>query len=76
MASRWMYYFGGGLDGLPNEGLRMRIGLATSEDGLSWRKAEAPILEPTEGFDELFVAWPRVLPPWKTKEVPGLEKRW
>ncbi|CAL1126331.1 unnamed protein product [Cladocopium goreaui] len=74
----WMYYFGGGLDGLPNQGIRMQIGLATSEDGLKWQRAEGgqPVLSPgdEEDFDALFVAWPRVLPPWLTKGVKGIPK--
>eukprot|EP00434_Breviolum_minutum_P012551 symbB.v1.2.011057.t1/scaffold728.1/size168468/5 len=73
----WMYYFGGGLDGLPNEGIQMQIGLATSEDGLHWQRAcnGQPVMSPGEGdFDALFVAWPRVLPPWVTKDVKGIPK--
>ncbi|CAE7217557.1 unnamed protein product, partial [Symbiodinium natans] len=75
----WMYYFGGGLDGVPRPGIRMQIGLATSEDGLTWRRHGAPVLAPGDpgDFDETFVAWPRVLPPWDTKNVPGIvEGQW
>ncbi|CAK9008113.1 unnamed protein product [Durusdinium trenchii] len=73
----WMYYFGGGLDGLPNEGIRMQIGLATSDDGLTWHRAGDALLTPSgEDFDALFVAWPRVLPPWQTRDVLGLSGKW
>ncbi|OLQ11578.1 hypothetical protein AK812_SmicGene4611 [Symbiodinium microadriaticum] len=75
----WMYYFGGGLEGVPRPGIRMQIGLATSEDGLSWRRHGAPVLTPGApgDFDETFVAWPRVLPPWDTAKVTGIpEGKW
>lgn len=74
----WMYYFGGGLDASAGRlGLRMQIGLAASEDGgLSWvrRNGGEPVLrygEP-DSFDAMFVAWPRVLPPWITARAPGI----
>jgi hypothetical protein len=40
------------------------VGHATSEDGIKWTKAEAPVLEPGAcgGFDERAVLQPRVLP--------------
>ncbi|CAE7603486.1 unnamed protein product [Symbiodinium pilosum] len=70
----WMYYFGGGLEGVPRAGIRMQIGLAVSEDGLTWRRHGEPVLSPGApgDFDETFVAWPRVLPPWETRNV-GIE---
>ncbi|CEM12870.1 unnamed protein product [Vitrella brassicaformis CCMP3155] len=49
-----MYYFGGSLnDGLPSPsnasnticGFPLRIGVATSTDGLNWRRARKPLLE-------------------------------
>lgn len=75
----WMYYFGGGLDevmkGQP--GIRMQIGMAASDDGgKSWTRLNGghPILTPGEpgSFDALFVAWPRVLPPWDMEGVSGI----
>jgi len=80
----WMYYFGGGLDdgGVGRPGIRMQIGLAASEDGgISWTRLSGgkPVLQPgsSGSFDELFVAWPRVLPPWETAGVPGIpEGQW
>lgn len=74
----WMYYFGGGSsEGSPLPGIRMQIGLAASNDnGLSWERLNGgePVLcaGAPGAFDALFVAWPRVLPPWETKDVSGL----
>lgn len=73
----WMYYFGGDARATPLPGIRMQVGLATSQDGgVSWQRLDShkPVLcagGPGE-FDELFASWPRVLPPWKTKNVLGL----
>eukprot|EP00931_Biecheleriopsis_adriatica_P117329 TRINITY_DN92858_c0_g1_i1.p1 TRINITY_DN92858_c0_g1~~TRINITY_DN92858_c0_g1_i1.p1 ORF type:complete len:425 (-),score=49.30 TRINITY_DN92858_c0_g1_i1:137-1411(-) len=75
----WMYYFGGGLDeAMPGRpGLRMQIGLAESLDGgKTWVRLNngEPVLPngASGSFDALFVAWPRVLPPWITAKVPGI----
>lgn len=73
----WMYYFGGGMDDAVKTGIRMQIGLAASEDGgRSWRRLldGEPVLRHGDpgDFDALFVAWPRVLPPWRTADVPGI----
>lgn len=72
----WMYYFGGGMDDAKPTGIRMQIGLAVSEDGgCSWKRLQdKPVLPHGDAgdFDALFVAWPRVLPPWKTASVPGI----
>ncbi|KAJ7527455.1 hypothetical protein O6H91_16G055200 [Diphasiastrum complanatum] len=68
----WMFYFGGSLEEVairPQEssvrGFRMRTGLTRSRDGIVFKHSMQPILEVgSRGeWDELFVAWARVLPP-------------
>lgn len=71
-----MYYFGGSTEemelkpgGKPLQGFRMRPGLVKSNDGMSWNRDSNIITNPllnvgdSGDWDELFVAWPRVLPP-------------
>jgi hypothetical protein len=51
-----MYYSGGSAE------MRSSIGLATSDDGISWEKSEAnPILEPSEAWEGNTVHQPRVV---------------
>ena len=64
-----MYYFGGGseqptLGGrtLPR-GAAMRIGAATSKDGLAWERCNDVLLAPSAALGQLFVGWPQLLPP-------------
>lgn len=71
----WMYYFGGGqAGGMP--GINMQVGLAASQDGgFTWQRLNRgePILRrgAAGSFDEVFVSWPRVLPPWETQKISG-----
>lgn len=68
-----MYYFGGSTEEMelkagskPLQGFRMRPGLVKSSDGISFRRSFTnPLLNVGDSgdWDELFVAWPRVLPP-------------
>eukprot|EP00850_Spirogloea_muscicola_P010578 SM000062S19964 [mRNA] locus=s62:578413:588150:- [translate_table: standard] len=67
-----MYYYAGGMDEAPlpgwpegsrYRGTTMRPGLATSDDGLAWRRPEGPLFDagaPGE-WDAASAAWPRVL---------------
>ena len=77
-----MFYFGGSAEKIelrpgakPVQGFRMRPGLVKSDDGVVFDRAPLkginPVLDvgaPGE-WDEMFVAWPRVLP-------PGMNSSW
>jgi hypothetical protein len=73
-----MYYFGGNYEAVslaPHstndktiKGMRMRIGLALSQDGIHWSRVEGEyptgaIVDVGDAgeFDALFVGWPQVL---------------
>ena len=76
----WMFYFGGSAEKMelrpgakPVQGFRMLPGLVKSDDGVVFDRAPLrginPLLNvgaPGE-WDEIFVAWPRVLPPSRNR---------
>ena len=58
-----MLLFGGGSElrdmggGKMLRGVGMCIGSATSSDGVSWTRQDAPLLQPTDG-EQIFLGWP------------------
>ena len=83
-SSGWkLFYLGSGTEegdvpGFPGKmaGVRMRPGVANSEDGVNFvRDSTQPILELGEPgeFDDLGIVWPRVIPP---SGDPGIGQRW
>jgi len=58
-----MLYFGGGSElrdmggGALFRGVGMCVGSATSSDGVSWTRQDAPLLQPTAG-EQVFLGWP------------------
>lgn len=72
----WMFYFGGSAEKMELraaakrvQGFRMRPGLVKSDDGILFDRTLVRGINPlldvgaSGEWDELFVAWPRVLPP-------------
>ncbi|GLJ33052.1 hypothetical protein SUGI_0665210 [Cryptomeria japonica] len=68
----WMFYFGGSLEETifgpqmrTMKGIKMHVGLAKSSDGISFVRNEVPVLDLGDKgeWDELLVAWARVVPP-------------
>ncbi|CAI5977348.1 unnamed protein product [Closterium sp. NIES-64] len=66
-------------------GARMRSGVATSADGVTWQRAKAPFLDvgDVDSWDELAVSWPRVTvqSSWQSKTggsigVPHNGSKW